>query len=167
MHFSDFSVYICSRPTCNLGILRPIPFPRLQVGRKTGVLRPTCDLQFMRSNLTIYFSRTCYLQFLCWNHTHYFSRTFLRPRKRSERAAVAAATKKMTGGGCGGRGMRPLLCSKMRLVPALALKTCFAIGQFAPLECRILSSKGRAHAAPALCKNTLMPFSHSILACLC
>jgi hypothetical protein len=34
-----------------------MPFPRLQVGRKTPVLRPTCDLQFMRWNRTIYFSR--------------------------------------------------------------------------------------------------------------
>ncbi len=33
-------------------------FPRLQVGRKTPVLRPTCDLQFMHWNRTIYFSRT-------------------------------------------------------------------------------------------------------------
>ncbi len=138
-----------------LGILRPMPFPRSQVGRKTGVLRPTCDLQFMQWNLTIYFSRTCYLQFLRWNHTHYFSRTFLRPRN-SKRVAVAAAMRKMTGGSCGGQGMRPLLCSRMRLAPALALKTRFAIGRFAPLECQILSSKGRVHAAPALCKNTLI-----------
>jgi hypothetical protein len=35
-----------------------MPFPRLQVGRKTPVLHPTCDLQFMRWNRTIYFSRT-------------------------------------------------------------------------------------------------------------
>ncbi len=97
--------------------LRPMPFPRSQVGRKTGVLRPTCDLQFMRWNLTIYFSRTCYLQFLRWNHTHYFSKTFLRPQKCSERAAVATATRKMAGSGCGGQGMRPLLCSRMRLAP--------------------------------------------------
>jgi hypothetical protein len=118
-----------------LGIFQSMPFPRLQVGGcKTGVLRPTCDLQFMRWNLTIYFSRTCYLQFLCWNHTHYFSRTFLRPQKCLERAAVAAATKKMTGGSCGGQGMRPLLCSRMRLAPALALKTRFAIRRYAPLD---------------------------------
>ncbi len=110
----------------------------------------------MRWNLTIYFSRTCYLQFLRCNHTHYFSRTFLRPQKRSKRAAVAAATRKMTGGGCGGQGMRPLLCSRMRLAPALALKTRFAIERFAPFEGQILSSKRRAHAAPALCKNTLV-----------
>ncbi len=133
-----------------------MPFPRLQVGHKTGVLRPTCNLQFMRRNLTIYSSRTCYLQFLGWNHTHYFSRTFLRPQKHSERAAVIAATRKMTGGGCGGQSMRPLPCSRMRLAPALALKACFAIGCFAPLEGQILSSKGRVHAAPALCKNTLL-----------
>ncbi len=104
-----------------LGLLQPMPFSRSQVGRRTGVLRPTCNLQFMRWNLTIYFSRTCYLQFLRWNHTHYFSRTFLWPQKCSERVAVAAATRKMTGGGCGGQGMRPLLCSQMRLAPALAL----------------------------------------------
>jgi hypothetical protein len=133
-----------------------MPFPRLQVGCKTGVLRPTCDLHFMRWNLTIYFSRTCYLQFLHWNHTHYFSRTFLRLQKCSERVAVAAVRRKMTGGGCGGQGMRPFLCSQMRLAPALALKTRFAIRHFAPLEGQILSSKGRVHAAPALCKNTLL-----------
>ncbi len=40
-----------------LEILQPMPFPRSQVGRKTPVLRPTCDLQFMRWNRTIYFSR--------------------------------------------------------------------------------------------------------------
>ncbi len=38
-----------------LGVLRPMPFPRLQLGRKSGVLRPTCDLHF-----------------LCWNHTPSF-----------------------------------------------------------------------------------------------
>jgi hypothetical protein len=35
-----------------------MPFPRLQVGRKTPVLCPTCDLHFMHWNRTIYFSRT-------------------------------------------------------------------------------------------------------------
>jgi hypothetical protein len=55
-----------------------------------------------------------------------------------------------------GQGMRPLLCAQMRLAPALALKTHFAIGCFAPLEGQIPPSKGQAHAAPALCKNTLI-----------
>ncbi len=67
--------FACALPA-TLGILWPTPFPRSQVGRKTGALCPTCNLQFMRWNLTIYFSRTFYLQFLHWNHTHYFSRTF-------------------------------------------------------------------------------------------
>ncbi len=55
-----------------------------------------------------------------------------------------------------GQGMRSFLCAQMRLAPALALKTCFAIGHFAPLEGQIPPSKGWAHAAPALCKNTLL-----------
>ena len=37
-----------------------MPFPRLQVGHKTGVLHPTCDLQFLHWNPTHLFCRTYY-----------------------------------------------------------------------------------------------------------
>jgi hypothetical protein len=56
--FSNFKCAFARALYATFGILQPMPFPRLQVGRKTPVLRPTCDLQWMRWNRTIYFSRT-------------------------------------------------------------------------------------------------------------
>ncbi len=56
--FSNFKCAFALALLATFRILQPIPFLRLQVGRKTPVFCPTCDLQFMHWNRTIYFSRT-------------------------------------------------------------------------------------------------------------
>ncbi len=52
-----------------------------------------------------------------------------------------------------GRGMHQLLCAQMRLAPALALKTRFAIGCFAPLEGQIPPPKGGCTLRPPFVKT--------------
>ncbi len=50
--------------------------PKIQVGHKTGVLRPTCDLQFLH-----------------WNHTHSFCRTFLWRRTARRGSSILPPAK--------------------------------------------------------------------------
>ena len=50
-------IYFCVLSSVLLAFFEVLPLRRMQVGRKSWVLRPTCVLRFLRRNCTRYFSR--------------------------------------------------------------------------------------------------------------
>jgi hypothetical protein len=137
-----------------MGILRPMPFPRSQVGRKTGVCTLLATFSLCVGILQ-FISVELFTFSFCVGIMHIISVEHFYGAKILGEVGGCCSDEENDRRRLWGRGMRPLLCARMRLAPALALKTRFAIGHFAPLEGQIPPSKGRAHAAPALCKNTL------------